>query len=189
METDGNKSPRDVMGSALHLLEADYRAAKAAYKAAKAELKSNMNMDISTVMALEQTYRTKKMLYKQEKKMAKMTQIAQKTQQRVPSTRSATVMPAVGAGLTVEKPLGGGSISVAICGGKTCKRLGADAVAACIAKGAVADAACMKQCGGMGPTIMVDGQVSKVDLNAAVQAALTNGAVDTDIDTGINLRL
>lgn len=68
--------------------------------------------------------------------------------------------------------------NVVVCGGKTCKKMGADAVVELLRKkenevgGVQGNAPCMNKCGGSGPTMRVQGEEVKLDFKSAVLAAI-----------------
>ncbi|PXF43919.1 hypothetical protein BWQ96_06385 [Gracilariopsis chorda] len=115
--------------------------AKAAYKAAKAEYK-----------ILKAKYK----ILKQES--AQLKDPLPKESNRTPVTLKATTKAH-------------SNDAVAVCNGKSCCRMGADAVAMLIGKN-IARAPCMKMCGGVGPSVKQGDTVVKVDLKKAVQDAV-----------------
>lgn len=161
-------------------LKEDYRVKKAAYKAAKAAFKSKSkvvgppaNVDESTVanehngkqarpnwdqigadsddMAFWNTHFKEKKRGKDEgKELRKM----------VKSDEPIAKAPFQG---------------TLVCGGKSCTRLGAAAVAEMLlGPRMVPNAKCMKACGGVGPSVSLAGQVVKVDIRGATANAVAN---------------
>ncbi|CAN8068410.1 unnamed protein product [Agarophyton chilense] len=64
--------------------------------------------------------------------------------------------------------------AVAVCDGKACCRMGADAVAMLLGSKTLR-APCMKMCGGVGPSVKMAGAVVKVDMKKAVKDAVQAG--------------
>lgn len=152
-------------------MEAEYKLAKARYKLAKAQLRhmdvqqpdvQSHDVSASHVDNLRREYRAKKDLYKTHKRSTSSLSVA------LPAPVAAKPQQGEGEG---EEDV------VVVCGGKACQRLGADAVALLLNKRGTrvshAQAACMKQCGGVGPSVMCDGRVTKVDLQSAINNAIS----------------
>lgn len=114
--------------------------AKAAYKAAKTE------------------YKLLKAKYKALK------QISAQPKEPVPREISRTPVTAKATAEALPRD------KIVVCNGKSCCRMGADAVAMLISKNTIR-APCMKLCGGIGPSLRQGDVVVKVDLRKAVQDA------------------
>lgn len=157
-------SDADADADAAH---AAYRAAKAAYKEAKAVAKAlRKREDIAPRGKDPHACAPEKAARKAEKERRK----ARRREREREGWN----------GFVASRPLQGAAVTV--CGGKTCTRLGADAVAHVLRgagkgrEGAVQTGApCMKMCGGVGPTLDVGGEKVKVDFRAAVLGALVRG--------------
>lgn len=64
---------------------------------------------------------------------------------------------------------------VQVCGGKACMKVGAEAVAGMmLGRGELPNTGCLKQCGGVGPSVCLNGQIIKVDIKGAVSEAVAN---------------
>lgn len=180
----------------LQRLEEDYRKSKAAYKEAKERRKratcklDNLGsgekrattVSLTMIATLEQEYQQKKDVYKRAKASIKEAEKMTKTDTKSESCVTSPMNDNLWNGQW--KQSGGEKANiepstVTICGGKTCRRLGAEAVASVIrGEGTVVDK-CMKKCGGIGPSIrLVNGKVVKVNLRGAVRQAIEKGSVD-----------
>ena len=154
-----------------------YKSAKAAYKSAK---RAVVPVSPAQLAQLESAYRDAKALYKQFKRAGSarpelLPEIPPSGAftSRYPATPRYDEPAAPGVSAAPSSPASapGGVDQVAVCAGKSCKRLGADAVAAMM-KLAPPEGKCMKQCGGVGPTISVDGVPRKVNFRKALADAM-----------------
>ncbi|KAI0560535.1 hypothetical protein FGB62_111g026 [Gracilaria domingensis] len=142
--------------------EAAVKEAKKVYKAAKAE------------------YKARKAEYKALKAKLEMEHKPVVTDMRPPPTVANPDKPQQKAGVTdmlmppaVANPIP--DDAVAVCQGKACCRMGADAVAMILGKQTLR-APCMKMCGGAGPSVKLAGRVVKVDVKKAVRDAVPTDA-------------
>lgn len=139
-------------------VEEAYRLAKATYKQAKAAAKALRKEEDAEAKAARKRAKAER---KAAEKAALCTALAQP--------------PIFG---TRPDAAGTDVANVVVCGGKTCKKMGADVVMELLRKkegevgGVRGEAPCMKMCGGGGPTLRVGGEEVKLDFKNAVLAAV-----------------
>lgn len=126
--------------------------------------------------SLEADYKAKKATYKAAKALYKAAKKATECKEKDTKMKKPK--------LDEQQPTQSiGTISV--CSGSSCLRHGSEAVAAILTPKIPPNAKCMKMCGGIGPTICVDGVPSKVNLKAAIQGAVTEAAEKVKDKTAI----
>lgn len=119
--------------------------------------------------SLEADYKAKKATYKAAKALYKAAKKATECKEKDTKMKKPKLEE-----LQPKVTQSTGTISV--CSGSSCLRHGSEAVAAILTPKIPPNAKCMKMCGGIGPTICVDGVRSKVNLKAAIQTAVTEAA-------------
>lgn len=161
-----------------------YRSAKAVYKRAKdvykgRSISENAGPSPAQRQEAEAVYRAAKLKCKEAKMILKTIRKANEAllKEEVRSPAPPTIDG-------IEMRTASANV-VAVCGGKTCKRMGADAVADILQRetrkgflrdGVVhVDAPCMKMCGGGGPTVRFGADTIKVDFKKAVSDAIEGG--------------
>lgn len=117
---------------------------------------------------LEADYKAKKATYKAAKAVYKAAKKA--TECKENDTKMKKSKPDKVQSNIISQPTG----NISVCSGSSCLRHGSQAVATILTPKIPPNAKCMKMCGGIGPTICVDGVPTKVDLKAAVQNAIAN---------------
>lgn len=166
--------------------EAEYRSTKAVYKRAKDVYKQRtampeMRANLPSAGEVEAAYRAAKLKYKEAKSAWKALRNAKQAslKDKTPKLESLGIS---------RMPVGFDTTEfITVCGGKTCKRMGADAVAEVMQRetrkgfmmgaNVSMNAPCMKQCGGEGPTVRLGTDTVKVDLKKAVLDAINrNGS-------------
>lgn len=155
-----------------HQIEKDYHETKVVYEEAKAAWKAEQRRQKGKDPTMKKDKKEKKNKKGKEKKMKSVYGSAITPN---PAAAQTAMFNGDTPHMMMVKDANGGEkreTAVVVCGGKSCKGMGSEAVAHLMGPGIEADGHCMKMCGGVGPTVCVAGSKVKVDVRRAIGDAL-----------------